>query len=115
MGMVDGKILRQLGFDVGEDFRQLCEYFVCDTGERIEAFREQFASRDFAALAVSTHTLKSVCAQYGVMDCSLQAKELEALCRDPAAGENVQEISRRLERLIEDLKIAMAEIDEFTM
>lgn len=116
MSMVDGKILRQMGVDVGEDsLSTLISYFVSDTEERIKAFQEQFSSGDFSALAVSAHTLKSVCAQYGVMDCSLQARELEALCRDPDAGGKAPEISRRIQRLIADLQTAMVEIKGFSM
>lgn len=116
MGYVNLDILKQMSIDVGEEMLgTLITFFVDDTNERIRAFRVQLEQKDYANLGISAHTIKSVCAQYGVMECSAKAKELELICRgkDPEARE--AEIRTRVEELCRDLAAAVVEIKNITL
>ncbi len=111
MQLVDHNILKQMSIDVGGDMLgTLITYFVDDTRERIKALNTQFEGRDFASLAVSAHTLKSVCAQYGVMQCSSHAKEIEMLCREDFPEQKADEIKQKLDALCNELNQAIEEI-----
>jgi HPt (histidine-containing phosphotransfer) domain-containing protein len=116
MGYVNRDILKQMSIDVGEELlNTLINVFVDDTTERIKAFKIQLDKKDYANMGISAHTMKSVCAQYGVMECSAKAKELELICRGPQPELKESEIRKMVEELCSDLKAAVEEIRDISL
>jgi HPt (histidine-containing phosphotransfer) domain-containing protein len=116
MGYVNHDILKQMSIDVGDEMLgTLITFFVDDTSERIKAFRVQLEQKDYASLGISAHTVKSVCAQYGVMECSARARELEMICRGKEPEAHESEIRTRVEELCRDLAAAVEEIRNITL
>lgn len=109
MGMIDINILKQIGNDVGmEMFDSLIEIFVADTSEKKETLKKLFEAGDISNLKITAHTLKSTCAQYGAMECSGIAKDLEKLCMDHP--DDKDKMSSLVNQLSEKLLVAIEEI-----
>ncbi|MBQ8707712.1 MAG: Hpt domain-containing protein [Succinivibrionaceae bacterium] len=116
MGYVDRSVLKQMCADVGEDMLEtLISYFVEDATEKIASFKVKLENRDYKALGVLAHTMKSVCAQYGITQCSAHAKELEALCHSQDPSASAEDIATRVTALCSELEGAMEEIRTVTL
>ncbi len=116
MSYIDTKILKQLSVDVGEDMLgTLISIFISDTEERMKALKLQLQERDLNNLAITAHTLKSVCAQYGATSTSAKAKELELLCRSPEASSSLEQITRDVNSLSDDLEQVIQEIGQISI
>jgi len=116
MAFIDSKILKQLSVDVGDDMLgTLINIFVSDTQERMKALELQLQEKDLNNLAITAHTLKSVCAQYGATSCSAKAKELELLCRDSNASSSFSKITEDVNSLISDLEKVIEEISSISL
>lgn len=110
MSNIDVNILRQMANDVGMDvFDSVIEIFISDSQERLEALKKQYEANDLVNLKVTAHTLKSVCAQYGAMECSTVAKDLEKMCVDHPSdreliGKTVDDLKEKLSVTLEEFK-----------
>ena len=116
MGYVDRSVLKQMCADVGEDMLEtLISYFVEDVTEKIASFKIKLENKDYKSLAVLAHTMKSVCAQYGITQCSAHARELEALCHSENASASAEDIASRVNALCSELEGVMEEIRTVTL
>lgn len=116
MSLIDTKIIKQLSTDVGEDMLgDLISIFISDTEERMKAMKLQLEERDLANLAITAHTLKSVCAQYGATVTSARAKELELLCHDKSAEDSLDKITSGVEGLCSDLNLVIKELSTLNL
>jgi histidine phosphotransfer protein HptB len=95
MQWIDQQILAQLGRDAGEELLpQLMTIFVEDGHKNLDELTAALQERDAEHLLLLAHTLKSVCATYGAMQCHADALALESSCRQQEWGAIEQGVAR---------------------
>lgn len=108
MSMIYEDVLKQMCQDVGEEmFDSLVEIFVADVTEKISSIEQQLKEKDLSKLKITAHTLKSECAQYGALQSSSIAKELELLC---ISNNDFNSVIKLCNSLIDSLKLTLEDI-----
>ncbi len=91
--------LREL---MGEEFPELVDSFLEDTESLLSQIEQGLAGRDVACVHRASHTLKSTSANFGAMNLSMLAKELDTVARDgrlPETHETLQRLRIEFQRV----------------
>lgn len=99
--LLDKQVLQTLANNVGADaIDTLIAIYIEDTQNTIKKLEKACTNDDFAAIALESHTLKSVSSTYGASEALELSKSIDAKCK---AHEEVANLKPEVKKLIEVL------------
>ena len=79
--LLDMNVIAELRDVMGEQFGLLCERYIADTGQRLEAMTAAVAARDADTLRAQAHSLKGASANLGALGLADLCLAMEQLAK----------------------------------
>jgi HPt (histidine-containing phosphotransfer) domain-containing protein len=110
--LIDKKVLAGLIEELGpEVLASLISIYIEDTNNTITKLKNALKENDFAAIALESHTLKSVSATYGATDALVLAKAIDASCKNKMSVTSMADDIEKLIVVLGDTIIELQNLD----